>query len=63
MAAKNAKDGTNPASVSQLVAEGWLSEAPSTQGYTIDLEVVDGEPTGTVLVNGAPGTEGCDSVR
>ena len=62
-AAKNAQEGTNAASVAQLVAEGWLSEPPKTDGYTIDLEMVDGEPTGRVLVNGTAGVEACDSLR
>jgi hypothetical protein len=61
-AAKNAKDGSNAASVAELVREGWLSAPPETQGYTIDLEVVDGQPTGRVLVNGAGGIEVCDSL-
>ncbi len=61
-AAKNAKEGSNAASVAQLVAEGWLSQTPSTDGYTIDLEVVDGDPTGRVLVNGTGGIEACESL-
>lgn len=59
-ATKHASDGAWPASVDELVAGHWIDSAPSTAGYHITLEVVGGQPTGQVLVNGRPGAQGCD---
>jgi hypothetical protein len=61
IATKHTTDGTYPASIDELVAGHWLDAVPSTAGYRMTLEVVDGQPTGHLLVNGQPGLQGCDS--
>lgn len=48
-----------PASVDELVARGKINQIPSVRGYTLSLEVVDGSPTGAVLINDRPANEGC----
>lgn len=57
--AKQAADGVAPSSVSELVAGGWLSQAPALRGYELTLEQAGGRPTGKVLVNGLPAEQGC----
>lgn len=58
---KQVTDGAYPTSIDELVAGKWLDSAPDTKGYVMSLEVVDGQPTGLVLVNGKPGLQGCDA--
>jgi hypothetical protein len=58
-AAKHAADGTNPATLGELVATGYLSAAPDHRGYEYTLEAVGGRATGKVLVNGMPYQQGC----
>lgn len=48
-----------PANIDELVSRGVISEIPAVRGYTLSLEVVDGRPTGKVLVNSRPAAEGC----
>lgn len=60
VAAKQGRDGQPAGSVGQLVSEGWLSQPPANRGYQVELEVLDGVPTGAILVNGSRGMEVCD---
>ena len=62
-AAKHAADGRFPAAMSDLVAGGWLEEAPVIRGYELTLHTAGGRPTGKVLVNGLPADQGCAAPR
>ena len=59
MANARAVRGAVPATLSDLVSEGFLVEAPARLGLVFAPEVVDGSVTGRVTVNGRPGREGC----
>jgi hypothetical protein len=58
---KQATDGAYAASIDELIAGKWLDSAPDTKGFAMTLEVVEGKPTGQVLVNGKPGAQACDA--
>ena len=54
-----AASGAAPASVADLLAAGWLAQAPANSGYTVELGAT---AAGTqVLVNGQPGPAGCQA--
>jgi len=59
MNSAHAIDGAYPASVSDLVARGFLSEVPGRPGVAFAPEMVGGQATGRILVNGLPAAEGC----
>ncbi|HUQ62832.1 MAG TPA: hypothetical protein VM121_03660 [Acidimicrobiales bacterium] len=58
---KYSTEGSFPSSIDELVTGHWIDSVPSTKGYDITLEIVDGKPTGHVLVNGRAGAEACDA--
>jgi hypothetical protein len=58
---KHATDGSYPSSIDELVRGHWLDSAPTTAGFQMTLEVVNGQPTGRLVVNGQPGLQGCDN--
>lgn len=59
MGTAQAIEGTYPASLSDLMARGFLSELPNRPGLLYAPEVIDGRATGRVLVNGLPAGDGC----
>ena len=63
MAADHATSGSYPTTLEELRARGWVSELPARPGVEFAPEVVDGRPTGRILVNGSPAAEGCEQDR
>lgn len=63
MAADHATRGSFPATLEELRAHGFVSELPARPGVAFAPEVVDGRPTGRILVNGLPAAEGCKQDR
>lgn len=63
MAADHATRGSYPATLEELRAHGFVSELPARPGVAFAPEVVDGRPTGRILVNGLPAAEGCKQDR
>jgi hypothetical protein len=58
---KHATDGAYPSSIDELVNGHWLDSAPTSAGYQMTIEVLDGQATGRLLVNGQPAAQGCAS--
>ena len=59
LATQQAASGARASSVGELVQAGWLDPAVLTAEPGISLEMVDGAPTGRVLVDGQPGPAAC----